>query len=471
VSPVSPFVEAGGRLRQVEPGQVGLGEEKLGENEELSAEEGWGGGAGWAAGESVEEERAWEDVLLEEEFVPAPVESPGGRRVQDKRAPAERDLVTIRGYRGKQVRLHRLAADALTAMTRAARAAGLGAPLLEVVSGYRTPEHQQRLWERALRKYGSEKAASRWVARPGHSAHGSGRAVDLWLGIGPGSENVARMRGNAAHRWLIANAARFGFYPYEQEPWHWEYNPPATGAVAPAVPAVVQASAPPPVGATAPTLDDFVAIALTQRGDPYVFGAESRFNDPNPAAFDCSELVQWAAARAGVRFVDGAQRQRDACRLAGTLIPLPEALQTRGALLFRIDERPGNDHVAISLGDGTTIEAKGRTYGVNVFRADDRPWTHAGIIPGFHWTRGAPPAPPPPRPPTPGERLLRLGTRGEDVRWVQRRLQMHGFDTGAADGIFGRRTEAAVRGFQHARGLDIDGVVGRRTVQALSQAT
>jgi len=34
------------------------------------------------------------------------------------------------------------------------------------------------------------------------------------------------------------------------------------------------------------SLDDFTAIALTQKGDPYVFGAEASFEDPNPDRFD-----------------------------------------------------------------------------------------------------------------------------------------------------------------------------------------
>jgi cell wall-associated NlpC family hydrolase len=219
--------------------------------------------------------------------------------------------------------------------------------------------------------------------------------------------------------------------------------------------------------AAAPNIEDFVAAALTQRGDPYVFGAEASFNDANPSAFDCSELVQWAAARAGVKFKDGAQNQRDECRRADTLIPVEEGFRTRGALLFRIDEGPGHDHVAISLGDGTTMEAKGRKYGVNVFPARDRRWTHAGIIPGFRWTRGG--SSPPPPPAAPGERLLKRGLRGEDVRWLQRRLQMHGVDSGPADGIFGKRTEGAVRSLQTARGLASDGIVGPRTVEALSR--
>jgi cell wall-associated NlpC family hydrolase len=133
------------------------------------------------------------------------------------------------------------------------------------------------------------------------------------------------------------------------------------------------------------TLDDFVNKALSQRGDPYEFGAEATFSESNPRQFDCSELVQWAAARCGISFVDGAQNQRDACRQAGTLAQDVKqgGVRKRGALLFRIDEAPGNDHVAISLGNGQTIEARGEAFGVNVFSAHNRPWTHAGVVPGF----------------------------------------------------------------------------------------
>ena len=202
-----------------------------------------------------------------------------------------------------------------------------------------------------------------------------------------------------------------------------------------------------------PNLDDFVAIALTQRGDPYVFGAEADFRDPDPPAFDCSELVEWASARSGVTFVDGAQNQRNACKRAGTLVSVDDARRLRGALLFRIDEGPGNDHVAISLGDGRTMEARGRAFGVNTFSAAGRRWTHGGIIPGFSH----------------GDRDLQAGDRGEDVRRVQRRLQLHGFDPGPADGVFGPRTDTAVRAFQKARELEVDGVVGVKTREALDR--
>lgn len=207
------------------------------------------------------------------------------------------------------------------------------------------------------------------------------------------------------------------------------------------------------------TLDDFVSIALSQQGDPYVFGAEAEFDDPDPDAFDCSELVQWAAARCRIQFVDGAQNQRDACRRAGTLMDTGTARKTRGALLFRIDEAPGRDHVAISLGDGRTVEARGVAYGVNTFSSAERPWTHAGLIPGLgkDGLSGS------------NKSLLLTGSRGEDVRRVQRRLQTHGFEPGPADGVFGPRTESAVRAFQRAKSLTVDGIVGPQTRAALQR--
>jgi D-alanyl-D-alanine carboxypeptidase len=158
-------------------------------------------------------------------FAPVPVERPGGGRIGDRTPPAAADIVVVDGH-GRTVPLHHLAAEALAALTGAARAAGLAAPLLLPVSGFRTVEEQEWLWDGALAKYGDPDVACQWVARPGTSAHQSGRAIDLHLGDPIESEYAARMRETPAYHWLVANAVAFGFYPYEVEPWHWEYNPP-----------------------------------------------------------------------------------------------------------------------------------------------------------------------------------------------------------------------------------------------------
>ncbi|WNG60940.1 hypothetical protein F0U59_44220 [Archangium gephyra] len=64
-------------------------------------------------------------------------------------------------------------------------------------------------------------------------------------------------------------------------------------------------------------------------------------------------------------------------------------------------------------------------------------------------------------------RELRLESRGPEVADLQRKLLEAGFDAGVADGVFGRRTEAAVKAFQQSRGLVADGIVGTRTWTAL----
>ncbi len=60
-------------------------------------------------------------------------------------------------------------------------------------------------------------------------------------------------------------------------------------------------------------------------------------------------------------------------------------------------------------------------------------------------------------------RLLQQGVTGEDVRAWQTFLTSKGFDSGAADGIFGPRTRGATIAFQRAHGLAVDGVAGPET--------
>lgn len=65
---------------------------------------------------------------------------------------------------------------------------------------------------------------------------------------------------------------------------------------------------------------------------------------------------------------------------------------------------------------------------------------------------------------------LHHGATGDDVVELQAALAAQGFSTGNADGEFGPATEAALVGFQKARGLLPDGIAGPRTLAALGLA-
>jgi len=82
---------------------------------------------------------------------------------------------------------------------------------LGAISGYRSVDHQRRLWESALERYGSPEAARQWVAPPGNSNHNHGNAVDL------------SYASDAAREWVHENAGQFGLhFPMSWENWHIE---------------------------------------------------------------------------------------------------------------------------------------------------------------------------------------------------------------------------------------------------------
>ena len=66
-----------------------------------------------------------------------------------------------------------------------------------------------------------------------------------------------------------------------------------------------------------------------------------------------------------------------------------------------------------------------------------------------------------------GSSTLKMGSTGSDVKRLQQRLKDLGYLTGSADGDFGAATEQAVRDFQAANGLSVDGKAGTRTIEKL----
>lgn len=93
-------------------------------------------------------------------------------------------------------------------------------------------------------------------------------------------------------------------------------------------------------------------------GHPYVFGGKAvPLSIPHPAGLDCSGLVEWAVFHAtGEHWCAGSVYQAAAVRR----VNVAQAIRTKGALLFETDNGmvSGVHHVAVSLGNGQTAEAR-----------------------------------------------------------------------------------------------------------------
>ena len=83
---------------------------------------------------------------------------------------------------------------------------------IRITSGFRSQQLQERLFNDAVRKYGSESEASKWVLPRDISHHPWGIAIDVNY---PGDE--------VAVKWLEDNGSQFGLCRvYVNEWWHFE---------------------------------------------------------------------------------------------------------------------------------------------------------------------------------------------------------------------------------------------------------
>ena len=63
--------------------------------------------------------------------------------------------------------------------------------------------------------------------------------------------------------------------------------------------------------------------------------------------------------------------------------------------------------------------------------------------------------------------LSKRGSTGSEVTQIQKKLKNWGYYTGDIDGIYGSRTESAVKSFQKKNGLSVDGIAGPKTLAAM----
>lgn len=192
----------------------------------------------------------------------------------------------------------------------------------------------------------------------------------------------------------------------------------------------------------------------------------------NIRAFDCSGLGMYYLQNITGAYSSDANANtlmNDKC----SKIKKRSALK-KGDWVFRVDSSGKAYHIGYVIDDSlNVIEAKGRDDGVvkrginasgaSYWNAFGRPAVFKAEIEkaakesskNTTWSVS---------------RVLKLVSpmmRGDDVNELQIRLNDAGYSCGAADGIFGRKTEAAVKKYQKAKGLTVDGKAGKNTVTAL----
>lgn len=127
-------------------------------------------------------------------------------------------------------------------------------------------------------------------------------------------------------------------------------------------------------------------------------------------------------------------------------------------------------HIGVYIGDGWVIEARGYAYGVQKTDVTKRNWKKWGKLPASLLTYGGEV---PIVPYKLGERTLKKGMTGDDVKELQTALIDLGYDVGrsGADGDYGTNTENGVKAFQAAHGLTTDGIFGAKSFAALQEAS
>jgi D-alanyl-D-alanine carboxypeptidase len=125
--------------------------------------------------------------------------------------------------------LRSITSNALSQLTNAATNAGIK---LKTISSYRSYSTQVSTYNKWVNQSG-QAAADTFSARPGHSEHQTGLAVDV--GASNGTCDLETCFGNTPEgKWVAANAQNYGFiirYPngkdaitgYQYEPWHLRY--------------------------------------------------------------------------------------------------------------------------------------------------------------------------------------------------------------------------------------------------------
>lgn len=181
-------------------------------------------------------------------------------------------------------------------------------------------------------------------------------------------------------------------------------------------------------------------------------------------AFDCAQLTRRTAESVGLSLPSGATSQwrKGEWKQKGTIDTLP-----KDKIAFLYKEKNGKMvHTGVYLGDGSFVHARDHRAGVIRQDLSAYLWTHWAILgdgvsgtvedtPTFRVIKI-----------TEGQRLL----RGELIEKMQIKLEKQGYAVGGIDGVYGRKTEAAVKAYQIANGIEANGIVTERLYNTIIDA-
>lgn len=180
--------------------------------------------------------------------------------------------------------------------------------------------------------------------------------------------------------------------------------------------------------------------------------------------FDCRGFVHWLLEQVGIDIAgQGSNSQYNTKANWIARGPISEMPRDKVCCIF-VRKNSVMEHVGFYLGDGTTVECSA---GVQYFGQIKSKWTNYAIPAGLYDGGEIVPQP------TSNKPTIRRGSSGVYVTLLQTALIQRGYTCGSsgADGVFGAKTESAVKAFQKDHGLTADGICGPKTWEAIDSAT
>ena len=240
------------------------------------------------------------------------------------------------------------------------------------------------------------------------------------------------------------------------------------------------------------TAEHFVAWCQSMLGEPYWYGTcafkctqsllnsksrqypshygsdrTARYKSDIAAGKTCCDCV---GACKGYAWNNGKKKSEVPDKSANGMFEWAKKKGAEWGAIGTIPEVPGvavrfDGHVGYYAGNGYVIEWRGFNYGCVRTKLSGLKWTHWYRLPWIDYGEGAHI-----KTYDLGERELRKGITGADVKEMQTRLKELGYDLGkyGIDGDFGSDTQAAVMKFQEDNGLEATGVYDAATHEKLT---